>query len=200
MGDKRHQWQKRRDAEREQAADGKTQYERVIAGEVEPVGNQKGWKNLKPIPITARSEEERREICRKGGQAVQKIHGEKKTAKESLDRMLSILVTDEILNSTDIEKDLASRLRRENPDMTLYDAVNAAALGKALAGNVKAAEYIRDTRGDAPVKQIEVTENITTEQDRALLQSIAARLQGAESVQIVESVQTDSVNTNIKEK
>ena len=76
--------------------------------------------------------------------------------------------------------------------MTLYDAVNAAAIGRALAGNAKCMEYIRDTRGDAPVKQIEVSENITTDQDREMLRTIAERLKNAESVQIVESVNTDS--------
>ena len=204
MSDKRHQWQKRRDARREQAPDGKTEYERIISGEQEPTGSQKGWKNLKPIPITARSEEERREICQKGGQAVQRIHGEKKTAKESLDRMLSILATDDILNSADIEKDLVKRLKRENPDMTLYDAVNAAALGRALSGNVKALEYIRDTRGDAPVKQVEITENITTDADRALLKKINDRLEAGTLVVVEDQTAgnpaDDMTKDNIKNK
>jgi len=195
--DKRNRRQRKRDAERDE--NGKSIYEKVISGEIEPEGVQKGWKNLKPIPITERSPEERQEIQRKGAEALNKIKGEAKTAKESLDRMLSILVTDGIMNKADIETDLAERLKRENPSMTLYDAVNAVALGRALAGNMKAAEYIRDTRGDAPVKQIEVTENITTEQDRQLLQQINDRLQQAESVQIVESIVTDPEDTTIKE-
>lgn len=194
MADKRHQQQKRRDAIREKSPDGKTDYDRIISGEQKPEGTQKGWLNLRPIPITQRSEEERREICRKGAEAVNKIRGEEKTAKESLDRMLSILATQEIIDQADIEKSLAERLKRENPSMTLYDVVNAAAIGRALAGNVKALEYVRDTRGDAPVREISVTENITTEQDREMLRTIAERLKNAESVQIVESIQEDTTN------
>jgi hypothetical protein len=197
MADKRHQHQKRRDAIREKSPDGKTDYDRIISGEQKPEGAQKGWLNLRPIPITQRSEEERREICRKGAEAVNKIRGEEKTAKESLDRMLSILATQEIIDQADIEKSLAERLKRENPSMTLYDVVNAAAIGRALAGNVKALEYVRDTRGDAPVKQVEISENITTDADREMLRTIAERLKNAETVQIIDSIQPED-NTNKK--
>ena len=121
---------RRREAERQQ--NGRTTYDRIKAGEIEPEGRQKGWMNLQPIPINARTEEEQKEIRRKGAEAVNKIHGEVKTAKESLDRMLSILATDEILDTADIEAGLAERLRRENPNMTIYDVANAAAIGKAI--------------------------------------------------------------------
>lgn len=180
---------RRREAERQQ--NGRTTYDRIKAGEIEPEGRQKGWMNLQPIPINARTEEEQKEIRRKGAEAVNKIHGEVKTAKESLDRMLSILATDEILDTADIEAGLAERLRRENPNMTIYDVANAAAIGKAISGNVKAMEYIRDTRGDAPIKQVEITENITTDQDREILRQINERLQQAESIQVIEAVQIE---------
>lgn len=184
--DKRNRRQRKRDAERDE--NGKSIYEKVISGEIEPEGLQKGWKNLKPIPITARSPEERQEIQRKGAEALNKIKGEEKTAKQSLDRMLSILVTEGILDKADIDAELAERLRRENPSMTLYDAVNAVALGRALAGNMKAAEYIRDTRGDAPVKQIEVTENITTDADREMMRQLSERLQQGGQIEIVKDI------------
>ena len=191
--DKRNRRQRKRDAERDE--NGKSIYEKVISGEIEPEGCQKGWKNLRPIPITARSPEERKEIQRKGAEAVNKIKGEEKSAKQSLDRMLSILVTEGILDKADIETELAERLRRENPSMTLYDAVNAVALGRALAGNVKAMEYVRDTRGDAPVKQVEITENITTDADREMLQMIAARLQEGDRIEIVKDIGPADDNT-----
>lgn len=186
MWDKRDKEARRRDEIREK--EGKTEYEKIMSGEKEPEGSQKGWKNLKTIPVTQRSPEERREICRKGAAAVNKIRGEEKTAKESIDRMLSILASDEIIQQADIEKALAERLKKENPDMTVYDVMNAAAIGRAIAGNVKAMEYVRDTRGDAPVKQVEITENVTTDADREMLQMIAARLQAGEKIEIVKDI------------
>ena len=175
MGDKRHKQQKRRDAQRDE--NGKSLYEKVMAGEIEPKGSQKGWKNLKPIPITQVEPEKRREMCIKGAQAVNKIRGEEKTAKESLDRMLSLLATPEILEAADIESALVERMRRDNPNMTVYDAMNAAALGRALAGNIKAAEYVRDTRGDKPQDRVQIDGvNVMTDSDRAMLEKISSRL------------------------
>lgn len=185
MSDKRHKQQRRRDAARDPVT-GLSEYEKIMMGEIEPQGIQKGWKNLKPIPITQRDPEERREICRKGAQAVQRIRGEEKSAKESLDRMLKILATDDIIAQADIDNALAERLKRENPDMTLYDVMNAAALGRAISGNVKAAEYVRDTRGDKPHDTLEVNANVTTDQDRELMRQIAERLDHAEIVQVVD--------------
>ena len=193
MWDKRDKNARRRDEIREKQ--GKTEYEKIISGEAEPVGSQKGWMNLKTKPVTERTPEERREICKKGAAAVNRIRGQEKTAKESIDRMLSILATDEIIREADIEKALADRLRKDNPDMTIYDVVNAAAIGRAISGNVAALQYVRDTRGDAPVKQIEVTENITTEADRALLQSIASRLEDGGRLEVVKDIESSDPGT-----
>ena len=191
MADKRDQKKRRRDAAREADPENKTLYEKIRAGEIIPEGSAKGWKNLHPVPVTERDPERRREICQKGAAAVNRIRGEEKTAKQSLDRMLSILATPEIIAAADIETALSERLKRDNPDMTIYDVMNAAAIGRAIGGNIKAAEYIRDTRGDAPVKQIEVTENITTDADRELLNQIRERLKDGEIV-VVKDVSGDS--------
>jgi len=192
MSDKRKKSQIRRDAGRD--ADGKTVYEKIIAGEIEPEGRQKGWKNLKPIPITERAPEERKEICRKGAAAVQKIQGEKRTAREALDRILSILATENIIDNSDIDTDLAKRLQRENPAMTLYDLMQGVALGKALSGNIKAAEYIRDTNGDKPQDKVKIDADIMTEADRALMETIAGRLQEGSTLQIVKDLTPEDRN------
>lgn len=188
MADKRKQSQKRRDAGRD--ADGKTLYERIKAGEIEPEGKQKGWLNLQPIPITQREPEERREICKKGAAAVNKIHGEQRTAKEALQRILSILATEDIIAGADLPAELAERLKRENPDITLYDLMQGVALGRALQGNIKAAEYVRDTNGDKPKDQMQIEgAGIMTEADRALLETIAGRLTEGGQIQIVKDIQ-----------
>lgn len=164
----------------------KTLYQKIRDGEIEPEGSQKGWLNIKPIPLTERPEEEAREIRRKGAEAVNKMHGEKKTARESLERMLSILATDEMLSQADIENALAERLRRENPQMTVYDVINAAAIGRAMSGNVKAAEYVRDTAGDKPTDRLDISGQIMSDADRALLQQIGSRLDNAELTVVVD--------------
>lgn len=165
----------------------------IIDGLIEPEENERYLLNLrKRVPFNQMPEEKRKEICRKGAEAIHQLHGEKKSAKQSLSRILTLKVTDEIIENADVDPAVAEKLKRDNPDATLYDLIQAVAVGRALEGNIKAAEYVRDTHGDKPVERVEVTENVTTDQDRELMRTIAARLEKAESVQLIDSTYTDS--------
>jgi len=156
----------------------KTRYQQVIDGDVEPEGEEKGWCNLQPEKYNfgALDADRRREIARKGAMAVNKLHGEKKTAKQALERILSLRVDDDILAGAELPEDIAKKLKRDNPDATLYDLIQIVAVGRAVGGNIKAAEYVRDTFGDKPVDKVDISADITTEADRALMASIAERL------------------------
>lgn len=177
----------------EQINQEKSIYQKVIDGDIEPEGSQKGWKNLeKRVSFNMMPEEKRKEICRKGAEAINKLHGEKKSAKESLEKILTLKIDDGILAAADVPDELIQKLKRDNPDATLYDLIQLVAVGRAVGGNMKAYELIRDTHGDKPIERVEVTENVTTDQDRELMRTIAARLEKAESVQIIDSTYTES--------
>ena len=105
-----------------------------------------------------------------------KLHGEKKTAKQCLEKILTLKVNDKIIDGADLDSDIAERLKRSNPDATLYDLIQIVAAGRAVGGNIKAAEYIRDTYGDKPTEKLDITGEIMTETDRAMLEKIAKRL------------------------
>jgi len=190
MGDKRDQQEKRRAAIREASPDGKTDYDRIKAGEQAPEGQQKGWGNLQPekYNFAVMDKEKHKEISRKGAAVVNKLHGEKKTAKQSLEMILTLKVTDEIIAGADLTPEMAERFKRSLPDATVYDLIQVVAAGRAVGGNMKAYELIRDTYGDMPVKQIEVTENITTEADRELMRQLSERLQDAGQIEIVKDI------------
>ena len=167
----------------------KSRYRQIIDGEVEPQSHEKGWKNLeKRISFNMRTPEERKEIARKGAEAVNKLHGEKKSAKQSLEKLLTIKVDDNLLESADIPKELADKLKRDNPNATLYDLIQMVAIGRAVGGNMKAYELIRDTHGDKPIERVELTENVTTDADREMLRNIAERLQDGEKIEIVKDI------------
>ena len=173
---KRKESNKREDQE-------KSLYEKVITGEVEPVGNQKGWANLQTghkehnfAVLSEKDPERAREIHKKGAEAVNKLHGEKKNAKQILDNVLSLLVDDEIINGSDLPPEIANKLKKANKDITMYELIQTVAAGRAAAGNMKAVEYIRDTYGDKPTEKIDVSGEIMTETDRAMLEKIAKRL------------------------
>lgn len=188
MSDKRHKREKIRDEIRERSPDHKTAYDRIKAGEQEPTGSQKGWKNLQPekYNFAVMDQDKHREISRKGAAAVNKLHGERKTAKQALENILTLKVTDEIIEGADLAPEIAERLKRSNPDATIYDLIQIVAAGRAVGGNIKAAEYIRDTYGDKPKEQIEIEGSITTDQDRQLMQTIADRLQAGQLIQVVD--------------
>ena len=161
----------------------KSLYQKVIDGDIEPEGSQKGWPNLitghneNNFAVLNRENPERaKEISRKGAEAVNKLYGEKKTAREALEKILTLKVNEKIIDGADLDSDIAERLKRSNPDCTLYDLIQIVAAGRAVGGNIKAAEYIRDTYGDKPTEKIDVTGEIMTDTDRAMLEKIAKRL------------------------
>ena len=43
-------------------------------------------------------------------------------------------------------------------------------------GRLRAAEYVRDTHGDKPVEKVDVSAQVMTDEDRALMDRLAARL------------------------
>ena len=158
----------------------KSTYRKIIDGEIEPQGAQKGWLNLRPQSFGTLDPERQREISSKGGKAVQELHGKKKTARESLETILTLKITPEILAGADVPEEIAERLRRDNPNATLYDLINLVAVGRAVGGSVPAMQYVRDTHGDKPIDKVEVTDNVTTEQDREMMRKIAERLETGE--------------------
>lgn len=170
----------------------------IVDGEIEPQGTEKGWINLeKRVPFNKMDAEKRKEICRKGQQAVMQLHGEKKSAKESLEKILTIKVTDGILSGADVPTEIIERIKRDNPNMTLYDLIQVVAVGKAVGGNMKAYELVRDTHGDKPQDKLQVDGlNVMTDADRAMLEKISERIEKADDVLIVKDVKTDQDEDN----
>ena len=93
--------------------------------------------NLNPI----RTEKEARELGRKGGIA----SGEARRAKKTMKEMLDYLLDKEIENSKTGEM------------VTCREAMLSAMVKKAIKGDVKACQFVRDTSGEAPVTKTELT-------------------------------------------
>lgn len=167
----------------------KTEYQKIISGEAEPVGCQKGWKNLeKRVSFNAMDPEKAAEIRRKGAEAVNALKGEKRTAREALENILTLKASDAIISGADLPEELADRLKRSGISITMYDLLQLVAVGRAAGGNMKAYELIRDTYGDMPVKQIEVSENITTDSDREMMRQLTERLKNGERLEVVKDI------------
>ena len=166
----------------------KSRASQIIDGDIEPQnGRERAYLNLrKRIPINTRPPEEQLEIRRKGQKAQREIYGKKKSAKESLDNILSIKVNEEIMSKADLDPSIIERVKRSGEELTFYDLLHMVAIGRAIDGSVNAMTYVRDTYGDKPTDKIQMTADIMTDTDRELLQSISDRLQAAERIAIVE--------------
>lgn len=102
--------------------------------------------------IPVRTEEEAREKGRRGGIASGEARRRKKTIKETLDILLECKPTD---------KDLAL-MRAQGVDVdndaTYRQAIAFSIVNRAMKGNTKAFELIRDTIGEMPVQKVSIAE------------------------------------------
>ena len=101
------------------------------------MANNKGHDNL--IPFSRRSEDEARENGAKGGRAI----GESRRRKADFRRVLNALLT------VEVDTDLTPMLKAMGVDSTLESAINAAIIKRALSGDVKAYNAIRDALGES---------------------------------------------------
>ena len=69
------------------------------------------------------------------------------------------------------------RAQQQGKSITVYDSIAIAMAAKAKAGDVKAAVFVRDSAGDKPADQMEITAEAVTDADRELMQNIQKRLQ-----------------------
>lgn len=128
-----------------------------------------GKDNLIPV----RSESEAREKGKNGGIASGKSRREKKAMKDTLNDLLSMPLKSGKAADVETIKNLAA-LKGKN--ITVQEAIMLAQIQKALKGDTKAAEYIRDTSGQKLKEAIELSGGInnpfaglTTEELRKLI-------------------------------
>ena len=182
----------------------KTIYQKVVDGEITPEGCQKGWTNLKEgqtkYNLKYMDPEKAAEIRRKGAEAVNALKGEKRTAREALENILTLKVNDKIIDNSDLDPEIVDRLKRSGINITMYDLLQLVAVGRAAGGNMKAYELVRDTYGDKPIERVEVSENVTTEQDREMMRAIAARLEAGDRIEVVRDIKASGDHTENDDK
>lgn len=99
------------------------------------------------IPMNERTEEEQREIARKGGIESGKARRRKRTMKEAAQIILNAPANAE-------QAELLKKYGIAEQDCTNLMLIMAKAVQMASEGNLKAAEFIRDTLGENPQYKI----------------------------------------------
>ena len=125
--------------------------------------------NLKPV----RSKSEARSRGKKGGIASGKARREKKLFKETLEALLEMPMKAGKDVSVDDIKNFAA-IKGKN--ISVQEAILIAQVQKAMKGDTRAAEYLRDTVGQKPSDKVELNgqvENpfsgLTTEELKKLI-------------------------------
>nr|DAE01098.1 MAG TPA: hypothetical protein [Myoviridae sp. ctegP15] len=101
--------------------------------------------NLKP-PTTS----EARNRGKKGGIKSGKARKERKAMKETAEMILGLTLKDGTV--TDLE-DIQSMAAANGKNITVQDAIILKQAQKALKGDIRAAEFIRDTSGNRPTNE-----------------------------------------------
>ena len=114
-----------------------------------------GRKNL--IRAEDLTSDELRERARAGGIASGKARREKKAMRETLDILLSMPMKDGA--SADVES-IRSFASIKGKNISVQEAILIAQVQKAMKGDTKAAEYVRDTIGQKPGENVEMTMNL----------------------------------------
>ena len=122
-----------------------------------------GEDNLKPV----RSEAEARAKGKKGGIASGKARREKKAMKDTLEALLSMPLKSG--KSEDVES-IQNLAEVKGKNITVQEAIMLAQIQKAVKGDTRAAEFIRETSGNMM--------NAESEARIAKLQAETERLRG----------------------
>lgn len=128
-------------------------------------------KNGNLISAAMRSPEERRENGRKGGIKAQECNRERRNAQEIMQNLLYQKI--DVAQATEKLGDMVKFLPE---DATLFDMISLVQILVSGEGSAKAFEVVRDTAGFKPVDQVQTDVNIMSDQDRALLEKVARRM------------------------
>lgn len=109
------------------------------------------------IPNSERTPQQLREQTRKAGIASGKARREKKAMKETLSALLSMPLNNGKI--ADIET-IQSLGALEGKNITVQEAILFQQIKKALEGDTKAAEYVRDTSGNKLKEAVELSGGI----------------------------------------
>lgn len=109
--------------------------------------------NLNPV----QSKEEARKRGRAGGIASGKARREKKMMRETLDMLLAMPLKNG--KFADVES-IRSFAALKGKNISVQEAILIAQVQKAMKGDTRAAEYVRDTMGQKPTDSVDMNMNV----------------------------------------
>ena len=134
----------------------------TVKSRVYNVQNLKKYgKDIKPL-----THEEAKNRGRQGGIKSGEVRKARKTMRETMLEMLSMELSKEKLEEMGIDTSVL------NNDFTYQAAIISAMLREASNGDTKAMQLLRDTIGEMPVQRQEISQEIVTKDDTALMDNL----------------------------
>ena len=124
--------------------------------------------NSNLIPFTELTEEQRREMAKKAGRASGAARARKKLMKDRLAELLALP-----MKAGRLTRNVSSLAGFKDANVTVEERIILAIATKAAKGDVKAAEFIRDTIGEAPVQEMRVEQTAASQMTEEQLMKIA---------------------------
>jgi len=130
------------------------------------INQSKTWRTASggKLKILGGDPEADKAIHEAGGKALQATREQRRSIKEILEELSRRTVTAEEAEEYSMEE-----------GTSLLEAANLAQIRRAMKGDTKAAEYIRDTLGEKPVDKIAAEVETITAEDRERIERILNR-------------------------
>ncbi|WP_034452456.1 hypothetical protein [Butyrivibrio sp. AE2032] len=132
------------------------------------INQSKSWRtsNGGKIKILGGDPEGDKAIHEAGGKALQATLAQRRTCKEILEEIARKKAPIEYLEDMELPE-----------DTSCLEAANYAQALRAIRGDTKALEYIRDTLGEKPTEKINAEVTALTPEDKELLERVSRRLE-----------------------
>lgn len=111
------------------------------------------YDNIKDKGFDTRTIEERRQLAKKAGKASGKARREKKAMRENLETILAMTLKSGKLADIDSVQNFAALAGK---NITVQDAILIKQTQKAMMGDTKAAEFVRDLSGNKPENTLNI--------------------------------------------
>ena len=107
------------------------------------------------VPQSERTKEEQKRIARMGGIASGKARREKKLIRETIETILSMPYK---AGDTQALEEMGGIVDANGANLTVQEIICVQMAKKAMKGDTKAAEYLRDTAGQKPTDVVSILE------------------------------------------
>lgn len=142
------------------------------------------------IPFNERTESERSEISKKAGKASGVARRKKKAMRQAAAELLNMNISG---SKGEVNSAIKQRLRAfgyDPEDATFQDAMLVGVMLRALKGDVRASEFIRDTAGNNPALDIR-KEELKLKKAEFKIKQESLGGHGGEGVQIIDDIPSD---------